>query len=308
MNISINEIVLVTENWKGTETNFLCTFQDYIREMVLPYEKEQLMIAFHVRDLEKTQRDDQMWTERYLAANKSISARFCVDIHQLRSFLHGALNSTDQYVRFDEIRCSNECLEKLKAVGLDVNGKRLPGYCEKYEELKSEFSQGDFLYNFNGSTYRVLEKLTDRNLLLMDVKTGNFVVALGTKLYARYPKKEGKESENCVVAIEWEHGVYLGGTPSYIDFQNLRDEYGMPNQVETLEGYRKSLESKFHFLQKISKSEELDSEVREAARNSLYSTFRTAKAQTFQEALESGDYDRGFQNIENPKEEKRWAR
>ena len=46
-----------------------------------------------------------------------------------------------------------------------------------YKKLDTVFKQGQVLRNFNGRDYRVMEKLSEKNLLLMDVVTGSFVVA-----------------------------------------------------------------------------------------------------------------------------------
>lgn len=100
---------------------------------------------------------------------------------------------------------------------------------EKYEKIEKEFIQGEILRNFNKNDYRVMERFSANNLLLMDVKSGDMVVAVDTQLYAMYPKGETKESSNCVIAISWGHGIYLGNTPSHIDFKELRQEYGTKN-------------------------------------------------------------------------------
>lgn len=44
--------------------------------------------------------------------------------------------------------------------------------------------------------------------------------------FARYPKGENIKSDLCEKSIEWEHGVYLGSTPSEIDFKAIKMEYG----------------------------------------------------------------------------------
>lgn len=97
---------------------------------------------------------------------------------------------------------------------------------ETYEKIEKEFEQGEILRNFNGKDYRVLERFSKQNLLLMDVKSGDMVVGISTELYAMYPKGENKESKNCSIAISWGHGIYLGATPSNINFRDLREEYG----------------------------------------------------------------------------------
>lgn len=306
--MKIKEMVLVTENWKGKETNFLCDFDDYIKGLFVNIESDMMEIAHHTQELERTKIEDNLWTDFYYVANKSISARYCKDLNQLRTFLRGGLNSTDQEIEFDEARCSKECLLKLKSIGLETDGKRISGYREHYEEMKAKFEVGQTLYNFNGSQYRVLELLSDKNLLLMNLQSGNFVVGIGTKLYARYPQGDSISSDSCVIAIEWEHGVYLSRTPSCIDFEELRKEYGTPLEITTLTDYRNSLERHFRTLLKILNHPELDEEVKVAARNSLYGNFCTAKENTFYEKLESGEYDDGFIKNDRSKEMKSWAR
>ena len=104
-------------------------------------------------------------------------------------------------------------LPEFEIALLDIDEKRLDGSLEnvntmRYEKISKEFVQGEDLYNLNGVTYKLLEKYSDRNFLLMDKATGNFVVGLGVDFFAKYPRSEGKESEDCVYGIEWGHGVY----------------------------------------------------------------------------------------------------
>lgn len=96
----------------------------------------------------------------------------------------------------------------------------------KYERKEQEYSQGDILRNLNGTDYRVLERLSERNLLLLNLQTGQFTVGLGVGTYVKSPKLEVTTKENVTEGIEWEHGVYLGYTPSQIDFEKIRYEYG----------------------------------------------------------------------------------
>ena len=177
-------------------------------------------------DLGRTLGKREEWSEIYFVANK-----YCADTRQLQQFLLGSLDSCDQEVRFSDEQSSEVCLEKMKTLGLNNKGW-MTGLGYHYEKQEAEYYQGDILHNFNGNDYRVMEKLSDRNLLLMDTHTGNFTVALGMDTFVRYPKGETPDKDNCMKGIEWGHGVYLGATPSEIDFQNIRKEYGDMKQFQ----------------------------------------------------------------------------
>ena len=94
-----------------------------------------------------------------------------------------------------------------------------------YERVKETYSQGDVLHNLNGHDYKVIERYRPDCLLLMDVKSGDFLVADGVASFKRYPKGEQPTKENVEMGIEWGNGVYLSATPSQIDFQALRRQY-----------------------------------------------------------------------------------
>lgn len=229
--MNLDEMILVTENWKGTETNALMTFNDFLKYIDIEKLDTQTELAEIMADLGRTLGKREEWAEIYFVANKSVSARYCTDTRQLQQFLLGSLNSIDQEVRFSEDLSSDICLKKMKTLGLNSKGW-MTGLGYHYEKQEAEYYQGDILHNFNGNDYRVMEKLSDRNLLLMDVHTGNFTVALGMDTFVRYPKGETPDRDNCVKGIEWGHGVYLGATPSEIDFQGIRKEYGDMKQFQ----------------------------------------------------------------------------
>ena len=119
----MQDMIMVTENWKGTETNMLLNFTDYMRDIVFHTNKEKMEIALEVLELEHTRDLREEWVETYLAANKSYSARYCADYNQLLQFLKGKLNDDIEEVRFDCERCSQECLEKLQKLGISIYGK-----------------------------------------------------------------------------------------------------------------------------------------------------------------------------------------
>ena len=119
----MQEIIMVTENWKGTETNMLLNFVDYMKDIVFQTNKEKMEIALEVLELEKTRDLRTDWVETYLAANKSYSARYCADYNQLLAFLKGNLNDNFVNTRFDCERCSKDCLEKLQELGISIYGR-----------------------------------------------------------------------------------------------------------------------------------------------------------------------------------------
>lgn len=291
--MEMNEMILVTQNRKGTETNALMTFQDYIRFTGIEELDTQLELAELIVDLGRTVGNEKSWTEVYHAANKSISARYCIDEKQLMKFLQGYYNSTDQTWRFDSEISSSLCLEKLTVIGIDTKGQRISSGFH-YEIQEAKFKQGELLHNFNGNDYQVIEKLSARNLLLMDMNSGNFIVAVGVDFYVRTPREKEPGTSNCVYGIEWGHGIYLSATPSNIDFRYIRQEYGEPERIEGLSDYRNLLERKFKQYQKMMKDDLLSEDIKSSVTNAMHEEFGTGKADVFMEKLEAGQYDEGF--------------
>ena len=228
--MKIEDMIMVIENRKGVETNMLCTLTEFIVNFVVQANSDQMEILEDVLKLRDTKQMED-WHNIYYAANVSVSARYCSGESQLRLFLKGIYNDVSN-ASFSEDRSSEACLKHLEKIGIRLDGGLENVNTMRYEKISKEFVQGEDLYNLNGVTYKLLEKYSDRNFLLMDKATGNFVVGLGVDFFAKYPRSEGKESEDCVYGIEWGHGVYLGTTPSEIDFSALRKEYGEEKAVE----------------------------------------------------------------------------
>lgn len=124
--MQITDIILVIENDKGTEKNLLIGFTEYMLQFGTKIEKTPMEAALHTLDLERTRMDNEMWTELYFAANKSVHARYCSGLDQLSNFLAGAHNDRNLEHYLDESRCSQECMEFLEEIGMNKYG----GYCE----------------------------------------------------------------------------------------------------------------------------------------------------------------------------------
>ena len=222
--VEINEMILVINNNKGTETNYLMTFEDYKRNLDVKRFENKEEIADIIMELGRTLADDKKWAEISYSGNKTVSARFCKDEHQLVAFLHGKFNNDNFEWTYEKSASSAECDMKLEVLGIDSSGCKKSGDYT-YMKIVTDFKQGDILKNFNGSTYRVIEVLKKRDLVLMNVDTGKFMVGLGTRMYERVPKGMPDVDEYKLKCIEWDNGIYLSATPSDIDFKKLKEDY-----------------------------------------------------------------------------------
>ncbi len=294
--MKITEIVLVTENWKGTEKNALMTAEDYFRYLDLDTFDSRKDVADAILELGRTLGEEEAWSEYYFAANRTVFARLCMDEKQLEQFLRGFYNSRDQEVLFDKGMCSGECLDKLSEFCMDTKGMvRIGGF--SYEKQEAVFEQGQILRNLNGSDYRVLEKLSEKNLLLMDTKTGNFVVALGTEQFVRHPRGTEATKENSLTGIEWGHGLYYGSTPSAIDFRHIRQEYGTERKIEDIHQYREMLQDRFRLYSRMEKDGLISDRLREEIMYASYKEFGTNDSEYFRKGLNEGLYDKGFKEM-----------
>ena len=138
----------------------------------------------------------------------------------------------------------------------------------------------------------------------MDIKTGNFVVAQGTNLFARHPRGEKATENNSLMGIEWGQGLYLGSTPSTIDFRHIRQEYGTKRVIEDVYQYREMLQDRFRLYTRMEKDELLSDEVREAIMLANFKEFRTSDLEQFRKGLQEGLYDKGFIEMQEKQKEK----
>lgn len=189
---------------------------------------------------------------------------------------------------------SKECLDVLYRLGISTDRSMAIAKWPHYEKLESDLMQGEIYHNFNGSDYRLMEKYSGRNMLFMDVNSGQFVVGIGVEYFCRYPQGEDRNSDLCETGIEWGHGLYLGNTPSTINFALLRREHGVEKEIDTIDAYRASLTEKFETYYSLAKNEAISDSVREAATNAMYEEFGTGKRDTFLSKRNDGDYDKGF--------------
>ena len=104
--MDLKDMILVTENDKGTEKNMLMTLDDYKSFMAVDDMSE---LADNLLLLGRTLGEVDNFTEYYRAANVTVFARFCRDDVQLGHFLQGLYNDSKEF-RFDKEASSPDCI------------------------------------------------------------------------------------------------------------------------------------------------------------------------------------------------------
>ena len=304
--MKLEDIVLVKEHVKGRTLKYLSTLDDFL--MIHGRRKEDSMVFAGqlVMQMASTLHDDGKWIALLFSENKSVEARFCTGESQLRDFLGGRFEEVNVKTMFDESLCNACCLDKVLSLGMRMDGSTNTKFMFSYKPVDAKFEQGEVLHNFNGSDYKVIEKLSADNLLLMEQRSGNFTVAIGAGMYMRYPKGEEPTEDNAMICLEWNHGVYLGNTPSQFDFSDIRQRYGEIEPVETIQDFRQKLVEQYEALKRITRNPIIPDNVKKEAENALYDRFMTARDDTFSDKLQDGAYDKGF--ITNSRVQKEVAR
>lgn len=299
--MKLEDMVMVVENHKGTETNYLQELTDYLGETLGLWRDGCVVenIAGSINELYGTKKEKADWSDLYIAANKSIHASFCRSETQLRQFLTGHFN--DGEWTFDAERCSKDCLDVLRIYNLKTDGHSLFPYLH-HERVEHTFHAGEVLHNMNGNDYRVLAALSPDDLLVMSMADNQLIVGRGVKLYERYPKGERPDDESVVMGIEWDHGVYLGQDITRIDFDILKQEYGEPDKVENVSDLRDKTRRNFWMQKNVEQKEGLPDRVRNAARDCLENTFGTSEPEVFDRMLDNGMYDGMYHAREEQKQ------
>ena len=228
------DIVMVIENYKGTEYNSLMTEADAFEKAIRTRAFDDSGAAVFFSELGKTMAESHnpgegAWATVYLAANHTISMSYCHGEVELIGFLEGNFNDEEKNWQFDHGECSTKCIRFLSDHKISEDGERLGLPAYDYKPVEHEFKQGEELMNLNGGRYKVLQCFSEKNLLLMDIESGQFAVGIGTGMFERRLKSGG---DDAFMGIEWEHGLYLGNMPTQINFELLRQRYGERNKEE----------------------------------------------------------------------------
>ena len=297
--MKVEDMILVVENRKGTETNYLLNLTDYMEAALKLWGEHAEDMAGAIGTLYETKAGKADWSDLYFAANKSIHAAFCTGEAQLRGFLMGNFNGGEW--SFDEGRCSKDCLDVLRIYNMKTDGHSLFPYLH-YERVEHTFHAGEVLRNMNGNDYRVLAPLSPKNLLLMCERDGQIIVGRGVNLFERYPKGERPDNDSVVTGIEWDHGVYLGNDITRIDFDILKQEYGEPDMAENVSELRDMIRRDFWMQKNVEQKEGLPERVRNVARDGLEDTFGTSEPEVFNKMLDKGMYDGMYHAREEQKQ------
>lgn len=167
-----------------------------------------------------------------------------------------------------------------------------------YESTDRKFERGQVFHNFNEHDYMVLEAFSPNNLVVMDMKSGSLVIALGATEYNCYPSGQEPISENTKVGVSWDHGIYLGSNLSETNFRAYKQRYGTEESIDNLMDYRISLKKQFRYLLELSEDKDVPANIKSSLLDEIYDKFHTIDEDTFYERLEDGKYDAGFKKDE----------
>lgn len=87
--MKIEEMVMVIYNQKGIEKNFLCSFEHFIKKYATDACDSYFEMAEVAAGLQETKQKDGSFFEMYYASNKTMYARFCGSLNELRLFIGG---------------------------------------------------------------------------------------------------------------------------------------------------------------------------------------------------------------------------
>lgn len=146
--MNITDMILVTENHKGSETNSLMDLLDFIDFAVKESWLSLKELAEDMATLGITCGGKEKWMESCFAENTTLFARYCADEKQLEAFLRGGYN-TDKEWRFDEQRCSEECLDCLKLLGISTDDRLRLEYGESGQMKELDACRSRLRNKFN---------------------------------------------------------------------------------------------------------------------------------------------------------------
>ncbi len=304
--MKLKDMILIIENKGGKETNYLSSFEDYLESIEKAYSGSTSDRAFAVEKLLWTKQGKGEWSEVCITSNETCRARFCLRESDLRTFLMGLYNEEragEKNYIFEKERCSKECMEVLKAYGIDARGRSVFNSFH-YEALEYTFIRGEMIRNMNGDDYRVLSVLDHKNLLLLEESDGQILVGVNTTYYKRTPKEGYDSSDIEVYGVEWAYGVYLGFDITKVNIEKLKRDYGSRKEIENLSDYRENLSSTFNKYQNLCEDMDVSQEVKRAAAESIANLFGTDNRDIFLDFLFRGYYDGGFQEQIEAKKEK----
>lgn len=146
--MNVTDMILVTENRKGSETNSLMDLLDFIDFAVKESWLSLKELAEDMATLGITCGGKEKWMESCFAKNTTLFARYCADEKQLEAFLRGSYN-TDKEWKFDEQRCSENCLDFLKGLGISTDNRSQQEYGTNRQMKKLDERRSRLQNQFN---------------------------------------------------------------------------------------------------------------------------------------------------------------
>ena len=166
--MNVTDMILVTENRKGSETNSLMDLLDFIDFAVKESWLSLKELAEDMATLGITCGGKEKWMESCFAENTTLFARYCADEKQLEAFLRGSYNPDKEW-KFDEQRCSEKCLDCLKGLGISTDNRSGQEYGtnrqmkkldEHHSRLQNQFNLFYTLSQNELATYSIKSEAT----------------------------------------------------------------------------------------------------------------------------------------------------
>ncbi len=139
--MDLKDMILVMENYKGTERNMLMTLEDYKKFVAIDDMSE---LADQMLLLGRTLAEG--FTEYYRAANVTVFAKFCRDDVELGRFLQGYYNDSKKFY-FDKATSSPECITKMDEIGMTDRGW-IDDFILHYEKCDRTFERAKLKQKF----------------------------------------------------------------------------------------------------------------------------------------------------------------
>lgn len=172
-----------------------------------------------------------------------------------------------------------------------------------YEKMFENFKVSNIYRNTNGSFYMLISKFTEDTFFMQNVKTKEYLVAIGVNKYKTYPKGEMPDKDNTETGIMWEHGRYLGNELIDIDMYSLKREYMAKNEIESFEDFYSDIREQFNDSLRIIKNFNVSEKIKNEVSNELYNKFETDELYEFENRLRDGLYDYMYFEIMRDKEQ-----
>lgn len=143
------------------EVNYVMTLDDYMAHLDM---YELLSEPDFLKDmikLGKTAAEESVWVENYVAANKTVMAKFCKDRGQLEHFMEGFYNDSNNEWRFDKDESSKEYIVNIAHMNNEEKRIHLSQYIEdifQFLEINNSEVQINYIEENENSDFIFDEK------------------------------------------------------------------------------------------------------------------------------------------------------